>query len=123
MEPVKLNQNVGGAGALGLVLLVMIGGAFFFFTGTRAPNPTEMIGTMDAIQGGKLTLAKFNQLQTGMTYDQAVAVIGEQGQEQSRTEMMGISTVSVMWQNPTGANVICMFQQGRLNSKAQFGLN
>jgi hypothetical protein len=51
-----------------------------------------------------------------------VRTIGEAGTEISRSELAGISTVMYSWQNPGGANMNAMFQNGSLVTKAQFGL-
>ena len=57
-----------------------------------------------------------------MTYDRAVEVIGVPGSEQSRSEIAGITTVMYSWMNADGGNMNAMFQNGKLISKAQFGL-
>jgi hypothetical protein len=73
----------------------------------------------------KMTMAKYNALQTGMTYQEAVKIIGKEGEEQSRNDIAGITTVMYQWQNTSladlgGANA--MFQNGKLIQKAQFNL-
>lgn len=68
------------------------------------------------------SLSAFQQLRTGMSYGQAVAIIGCEGSELSRTEMAGYVTVMYMWSSSWGANMNAMFQNDGLVSKAQFGL-
>lgn len=69
-----------------------------------------------------VTLAEYNQLATGMSYEQACKVLDGKGVELSRNEIGDIVTVMYAWQNPDGSNMNAMFQDGGLIQKAQFGL-
>jgi len=59
-----------------------------------------------------------------MSYEEVVTILGSAGTEQSRSSLGGITTVMHSWQGSGsfGANMNAMFQNGRLVSKAQFGL-
>jgi len=71
----------------------------------------------------KVSLAQYQSLATGMSYSRAVAVLGCQGSELSRSDMAGYKTVMFMWQgNSVAANMNAMFQNDALVSRAQFGL-
>jgi len=72
--------------------------------------------------GSVVTLAEFNSIKTGMTYQQVVQNIGTQGTIMSENEIAGYHTIMYMWQNSNGSNMNCMFQQEKLIQKAQFGL-
>lgn len=69
-----------------------------------------------------VTMAEFSRLQTGMTYQQAVEIIGAAGEEMSRSDLAGYTTVMYGWKNADGSNMNAMFQNGGLVNKAQFGL-
>jgi hypothetical protein len=71
-----------------------------------------------------VTLAQFNSLGDGMSYDEVVQVLGRAGVEQSRSSLGDLVTVMYTWPGAgmPGANMNAMFQRGRLVSKAQFGL-
>ncbi len=69
-----------------------------------------------------VTMAEYNRLQTGMTYQQAVEIIGAPGEELSRSELAGTLTVMYSWSNLGGSNMNAMFQNNGLVNKAQFGL-
>ncbi len=69
-----------------------------------------------------VTLAEYNAIQDGMTYEQTARIIGASGEELSRSEIAGFTTVMYSWSNRGGSNMNAMFQNGRLVSKAQFGL-
>jgi hypothetical protein len=69
-----------------------------------------------------LTMAGYNRIENGMTFEQVTAIIGQPSQEMSRNEMAGTETVMYMWEGSLGANMNAMFQNGKLVQKAQFGL-
>jgi hypothetical protein len=69
-----------------------------------------------------ITLANYERLQTGISYAQACEILGKTGTEMSRSEMVGYVTVMYSWQGDGVANMNAMFQNGKLVSKAQFGL-
>lgn len=68
-----------------------------------------------------VTMAEFSSLQNGMTYQDAVRIIGAPGEEISRTDL-GITTVMYQWKNNDGSNMNATFQGGTLVSKTQLGL-
>ncbi len=57
-----------------------------------------------------------------MTYEEAVRIVGARGDEQSRSDLAGLTTVMYSWMNDNGSNMNAMFQNNRLVTKAQFGL-
>lgn len=73
-------------------------------------------------RGPVVTAAEYAQLETGMSYDDAVGVIGAPGEELSSNELAGTRTVMYMWQNRNGTNMNAMFQNDSLVQKSQFGL-
>lgn len=77
---------------------------------------------MDATLGATITMSKFEQVKEGMSYEQVKEIIGDSGAVISSSELGGVKTVMYQWQNPSGANMNAMFQNGKLVNKAQFGL-
>lgn len=70
-----------------------------------------------------VTMANYNKLRDGITYAQAVAILGKEGTEISSNNIAGIKTVMYEWKGDGwGTNMNAMFQDGKLISKAQFGL-
>lgn len=69
-----------------------------------------------------VTLAEYEQVREGMSYVEVNAIIGSAGQELSRSDIAGYSTVMYSWANSNGSNMNAMFQNGRLVNKAQLGL-
>ena len=72
----------------------------------------------------KISLSEFNQLQDGISYEEAVEIIGSSGSLMSESSLGGISTKMYTWEGEgdIGANANAMFQNGKLISKAQYGL-
>jgi hypothetical protein len=76
-----------------------------------------------AAPGSGVTLAAFSRLHSGMTYEAAVKILGSPGEELSSSDLGGIHTVMFMWKADNGiANMNAMFQNDRLVSKSQLGL-
>jgi hypothetical protein len=76
-----------------------------------------------------ITYAKYQQIRDGMTYQEVVQILGMEGQELSRNTikrvpgvMEAVETVMYQWANPDGSNMNAMFQNNKINQKAQFGL-
>jgi hypothetical protein len=57
-----------------------------------------------------------------MSYESVCAVIGADGEERSRSDIAGYTTIMYSWKNADGSNMSAMFQNGQLIAKAQFGL-
>lgn len=69
------------------------------------------------------TQANYLKLQIGMTYDQVVAIVGEPTEELSRMAIGENESVVYLWKASTfGGNMNATFGNGKLVSKAQFGL-
>ncbi|KKK94050.1 hypothetical protein LCGC14_2686760, partial [marine sediment metagenome] len=68
------------------------------------------------------TRAKYARIKTGMSYAEVVAIIGTSGEELSRSELAGHTTVMYQWKGTGISNMNAMFQNGGLITKAQFGL-
>jgi hypothetical protein len=67
--------------------------------------------------------ANYLRISNGMTYPEVVEILGETGEELSRVDLAGYTTIMYGWKRWNGANMNAMFQNGRLVQKAQFGLD
>ncbi len=81
-------------------------------------------GLSSAWANCQVSKAQYDALFDGMSYSEAVAVLGCDGEEMSSSAIGGIKTVMLAWQGrgAIGANMTAMFQDGKLVMKAQFGL-
>lgn len=80
---------------------------------------------------GRATLAEFNQLTEGITYQRAVEIIGAQGTMQDSSQMGAVpgiveaqDVVTYSWEGSgsVGAKMNATFVDGIMQSKAKFGL-
>jgi uncharacterized membrane protein len=106
-------------------------GAFFL---ACASGPKEGAGngavsppsTPAAVEGRVVTLAEFDQIQTGMTYEQVRDLIGSDGTVSSEVNIGGTQSKTYTWEGPRvdfmSGSAIVIFQDGKVSSKSQFKL-
>lgn len=94
-------------------------------------HATSQTSTQEQIEKGDsndsdnlITYEEYTKIETGMTYDEVVEIIGSYGYELSRVDIAGYQTVSVGWDGhgSIGTNANVTFQNGVVVSKAQAGL-
>jgi cytoskeletal protein RodZ len=86
------------------------------------PIAEKTIKSTPTAKSSGVTLENFNKIQTGMTYAQVVGILGEEGTVISENEIGDYKTVMYQFTGGFGSNCNTMFQNGKLISKAQFGL-
>lgn len=69
----------------------------------------------------KITKEMYEQIESGMTIEEVVEILGE-GEENAKTEAAGVAIISMQWVNDDGGNIQIMFQDGKVDTKAQAGL-
>lgn len=143
-EIVKANERAGRRkaiygcmGCLGISILLFVGLPMCAViiappVDTSRPEPQSSSGiaparAVPAAPQTTITLAKFNQIQQGMTYEQVVRILGAEGEVMSETSFGSgqYATHTIMYTWKAGgfmANMNAMFQNGALISKAQLGL-
>lgn len=113
-----------------LVLTLLAMAAMFFVSGCGSDSNSAPTSTQNTPQTVKtnpgISKAEFEQLKSGMTYEQATAIIGGPGEVISESGNKGEALHTVMYQykgeKGLGANANLMFQGNKLQNKAQFGL-
>ena len=116
--------------ALAAVPLIAIGKNF-----VDAWRPSEVTQGLDNIErkikdlraergksiSSTYSMSDYNQITTGMSYSQVKTVLGSnEGKELSRVDIKGAPlTISYQWQNTDGSNIIVMFQDDAVTTKAQ----
>ncbi|GEM_PF-1881042 len=80
--------------------------------------------SVSSSKSAKITLAEYNQIDMGMTYDRVKSIVGSAGEELTRTQIAGYTTFIVVWEGVggNGANANVTFQNGEAIAKAQIGL-
>lgn len=86
---------------------------------TQAPQAANASGAGEA-----MTLELYNKLDTGMSYDEAVEIMGREANADSNYEMFGSVYRTCSWTGTPGsfASVSVTFIDDKLSSKSQVGL-
>lgn len=130
MNPTVTPENKGWSTsdklvAVGLPLLIAIGafvqqGASTTHT-VVAPMTTSAAAPVASPVEDK---SAFVSLKSGMSYKQAVAILGAEGEVVASDEMSGIKTVLYEWKDDkVWATKNALFQNDKLVSKKQFEIN
>lgn len=91
-------------------------------TGTSNNENTTSEQPVPEKNSPKISKEEFESLETGMTYEEVVSIIGGEGELSSQVGLAGYDTKIYMWEGSFGANANVTFQNNELVSKAQFGL-
>jgi len=70
----------------------------------------------------KFTKGMYDQIENGMSYNEVVQILGQEGEQISSSDIEGYSTEMYMWQNLDGSNLNIVIQNGIVSMKNQFGL-
>ena len=91
-------------------------------TTESAPAVTQSAPASAA--AGTMSLAQFNQIQTGMSYEDVQKIVGSAGTVLSESSIGGISIRIVSWlgNGSLGSNAAITFQNGAVSGKSQAGL-
>jgi hypothetical protein len=108
------------------ILVLIAIGAFIQRAAPNSPIGGSLSSGLSAVvptASSKAEAAAFASLKTGMSYQQAVAILGSKGQEIVSDEISGVKTVLYEWKDEKSwANKNAVFQNDRLIGKKQFDL-
>ncbi len=98
------------------------GAATVTFENDKVVNKTQVgVGDGSSVQ---ITMDQYNQVQTGMTYDQVKQIMGGDGELTSDTKVAGHTSQLYTWSGKSaGSNATVTFTDGAVDSKAQIGLD
>ena len=83
----------------------------------------QIMGTTSkAPKGKEVTMDKFNQIQTGMSYDDVKGILGFDGCLSSETKLFNSDQKIFHWHNPKGGFLQVSFKDGAVDSKMQSNL-
>ena len=106
----KPSRPAIAAGLVGALILIGCGGAGGIANGDKSPPST--------VPAAQMTLAEFDQITHGMTFEQVVAIVGSPGTVSS--ELMNTKTYT--FDGGMMASGIVQFTDGKVTSKSHFGL-
>jgi hypothetical protein len=88
------------------------------------PAATQAVKTPKPVPPCTATMTEYLALGTGTTLSQATSIIGCKGREFSRVTIGKTDDVTMQWQGNGGifSNMVASFDNDRLTSKAQLGL-
>lgn len=115
----------GGAAVVGLVILGKLAGGGKDAAPATTPDASAPAAApaepTEAPKG--VTLAQFEAIQTGATFEEVVAAIGQPKATMSESEIAGHKSAMYQWAG-TGfaSNMTAMFTDDKLVSKSQMGL-
>ena len=78
-------------------------------------------GLTDSDGKADINQAKFNEVKTGMSYDDVKKILGE-GELQSESKILENVSQSYIWKGPKYSNIRASFRKGELTNKYQSGL-
>jgi hypothetical protein len=112
----------------GYVLLVLVAIIVASYYVQKGSIPLSKIGITNS-SSQAVTMDKYLQIRDGMSYQEAIGIIGKTGEESSRNKIDGVPgvmetvvTVMYQWTNKDGTGMNAIFQNNKLVQKAQFGL-
>ena len=114
------------------ILILAVLGAIAGASGSENKSNSTASSTTSSTTSGvtteqkqdRLNLEKFNKIETGMSYQEVVNIIGEEGTVLSESEIGNIKSIIYSWygEGSIGANANVTFQNGKVVSQAQVGL-
>lgn len=105
-----------------LVFIIVICGTVFGTLSFNASVQKEISGVSEDSE--YITLDEYNQIQSGMTYEQVVEIVGSEGNPTVQSDGAGTSYQMYTWygNGTAGSNANVTFLNGTVTSKAQIGL-
>lgn len=86
-------------------------------------SPTNTTNSTQTVQSSAMTLDKFNQIQTGMTYQQVVDIVGAEGTLSTESSYGSASMKIYYWYGSDGiSNAAISFENGKVSGKSQIEL-
>jgi len=76
------------------------------------------------VDGKKITVDEYEEIEAGMSYDEVCDIIGGEGELLSESSIAGYDGAIYSWEGKgsVGANANVTFQNGEVVTKAQIGL-
>ena len=107
----------------GVLLAILIIGVIGAAVSPGDETNTTETGTSIVQEQTKMTLEKFNKIETGMTYQQVVNIVGEEGTLSTESSYANQTMKVYYWYASNGiSNATVSFMNGKVTAKSQLGL-
>ena len=106
-----------------LLVVIILGAIVGGTSENNNNNNATQTGTSITQEQKKMTLEKFNKIETGMTYQQVVDIAGEDGTLSTESSYGSQSMQVYYWYASNGiSNATVSFMNGKVTAKSQIGL-
>lgn len=85
-------------------------------------NQSNVRSTSAQTSTADLTMAKYEQLNTGLSYSEAVKIIGAEGSQTSSSSSGTYKTTTYKWEGEKNARIYVIFKDDKIQSKSQSNL-
>ena len=85
-------------------------------------NQSSVRSTSAQATKADLTMAKYDQLQTGMSLDETVKIIGSEGSQTSSSTSGSFKSTTYKWEGDKNARIYVIFRDDKITSKSQSNL-
>ena len=94
------------------------------FTNGKLNSRTQvgLKNSNESENGSAVTREKYDRLTDGMSYKEVVQVLGDEGEEQFKSNIAGFNIATYQWKGSGFSSIIVTFQNDKLQSKSQVGL-
>lgn len=95
---------------------------FMMLVGQNSAIQKSVSGVSDSDE--YMTMDEYNQIESGMSYEDVQTIVGSSGVVSSQTEMAGINISIITWygNGTAGSNANVTFKNNEVTGKAQVGL-
>ncbi|HQZ97758.1 MAG TPA: DUF3862 domain-containing protein [Pyrinomonadaceae bacterium] len=85
-------------------------------------NQLNVRSTTTQAATSDLTMAKYEQLNTGLSYAEAAKIIGSEGSQTSSSTSSNYKTTTYKWEGDKNARIYVIFKDDKIQSKSQSNL-
>ncbi len=85
-------------------------------------NQANVRSTSAQATTADLSMAKYEQLQTGLSYAEVVKIIGSEGSQTSSSSSGSYKTTTYKWEGDKNARIYVIFKDDKIQSKSQSNL-
>lgn len=118
----KRTLKGGGCLTFFVVFFILVAGSIAMTINMNSGIQKSVSGVSN--ESEYMTMEEYNKIETGMTYEEVVEIVGSSGESMSKVEGNGTVIEMFTWygNGMAGSNANVTFQNGKVTGKAQVGL-